>query len=166
MAGQTMHPIWGLSMRALRRSLYANQVLSSIVHEWIAMNPMRDATLRSGLVGAVNESSAKRNTAIGHMIRLHFVPSAVVDEVQRLTSLVVQEMSDTRETDRAVADILAALSASGDVPDAWYQLAVMWSVEQRRWLRVSRRTLRDVITPDLFAITKQSATDVQTHDRE
>lgn len=166
MANWTMHPIWGLGMRALRRSLYANQVLSSIVHEWTIIDNLQVATASSGICTAVDDSGSRRNAAVGHMIRLHFVPAAVTDEVDRLTRLVVKELSEIRLADEMVDGILHALVSSGELPDSWYQLAALWSGEQRRYLRISKRALKDVVDSDVWASGKQAAKRAQTTDRD
>lgn len=148
MAGRGVHPVWGNALRTLRRSIYANQILSSVVEEWLTMEALQVAVEKSGVADKVVSSSSLRTMATGHLVRLHFIPGAVDEEIDRLTPLLVQNVYEARAMDAEVETCIQQLREAGALSESWYHLAMLWSRQQRHWLKMTRQALREVIAED------------------
>lgn len=157
MADRGLHPVWGNGLRSLRRSIYANQILSSVVEEWLTIEVFQDAVEQSGVSDKLERASALRTMAIGHLIRLHFIPAAVDEETDRLTPLLVQNLYEARAMDAEVETCIQKLHENGALPESWYHLAMLWSRQQRHWLKITRRALREVISEDEWLRGRRSA---------
>ncbi|GMA55985.1 hypothetical protein C7445_10567 [Alicyclobacillus sacchari] len=126
-----IHPVWGISLRDLRRSLYAEQVMSALVDELQAKE--YGANVLSPLVVTQLETSRLRIVAVGHCIRLHFIPTEASTEQERTRQLLMETIRRTDLADVRAQDELTVLVQSGVEAD-WLHSLQLWHRERRRWL--------------------------------
>ncbi|GMA60290.1 hypothetical protein NZD89_11875 [Alicyclobacillus fastidiosus] len=145
------HPVWGASLKALRRSLYAQQVFSSMVREWDEKGLLTDDSIRASLHRATDAASSCRVAALGHCIRLHFLRSGGEQEEERVISDLVALLYEARRADVEGGDIVEALIRSGRLPTEWKRPARTWHKQRCEWLKASAATLKRRVAPELYA---------------
>lgn len=157
MAGEGIHPVWGAGLRALRRSLYAEQIFSSIVAEWSDVEALSRRVNESNLATLTMKTSAYRTVAAGHCIRLHFIPAAQVDEVNSLMEDLVASIYRARKADKASLGILSNLQATDALSAEWWDLAITWHTQRSQWLKAAATAFRHAIPEETWANGKAKA---------
>lgn len=157
MTGDFTHPVWGQSLRALRRSAYADQIVASMVDEWRQSEDFGDAVATHQLVDTSKQTGYYRSTAIGHCIRLHFIPSTQADEVAVLLPSLVCALYLAQLADRTSKRALRAMPFPPTEGASWPDMVRFWHRERTVWLKVAANSLRSAIPADAWANGRQMA---------
>lgn len=128
---QPLHPVWGTPLRDLRRSLYAEQVISALIDELHVCEYSAKMTAKLALIQ--QETSRMRVVAIGHCIRLHFIPDEAPTEQERTRQLLIMAMRRANEADDHAEGELTGLRKP-NVEAEWLRSLELWHRERRRWL--------------------------------
>ncbi|WP_040289279.1 hypothetical protein [Alicyclobacillus hesperidum] len=128
---QPLHPAWGIPLRDLRRSLYAEQIMSALIDELQVCEHSAKITAKLGLIQ--QETSRMRGVAIGHCIRLHFIPDEASTEQERTRQLLLIAMRRADEADEHAERELTGLRKPY-VEAEWLRSLGLWHRERRRWL--------------------------------
>lgn len=152
-----MHPVWGASLKHLKRSLYGEQVLISIVDEYVGSGEtgVEGQAEWERLQECCRHSTHFRNAAIGDLIRLHFIHPAQRDEVKALVTSAVSSLYAAKRVDREAESQFIKMSTQ--VARHWHSLALKWHSQRKYWLAKSAHELRDVVPQAVWLEARRRA---------
>ncbi|GEO26918.1 hypothetical protein AAC03nite_27030 [Alicyclobacillus acidoterrestris] len=145
----TGHPVWGSALQALRRSLYAQQVYSSMLREWETAGIVDESAL-APLRHWTEVSTVCRVEALGHCIRLHFLKPDGEAEGERLTTDLVSLLYKARRADAKATRELETLLLARHVPEPWSAPVQTWHAQRRVWLKASLAAVKARVSPEVY----------------
>ncbi len=152
-----MHPLWQRALGELKRSIYADQVFCSVASEMVSMDPFCTFAPFHHIHKLCWNTSFYRNSACGHLIRLHFIPRADEKEAAVLTRQVVYCLYQARYFDGQAGDSFDQIQTNEETGREWIDLAMGWQRERRTWLNRTAKTIRILVPEEIWKSGKEGA---------
>jgi len=152
-----MHPVWGPTLKYLKRSVYGEQVLLSIVEEMIGQADGENKATWLQVQDACRGSVYHRNGAAGHLVRLHFANPADKAEVQGLVAHTIACLYSAKQADKEAETHLLAFPRADDERHAWYSLAAKWHSQRKYWLAAAATEMQGVVPSHVWQSVRATA---------